>query len=295
MGSSRNKISMQTERHNKPRWETWANIAFSTISACIALWGVQHQIQTERQSRLAETEKANQERQKEWGLLQQSLENQIQLSKTNRAADFQIWRLEFSQQHSNWIAERDVDFSNQLALWHQQHFEEWTQYVSTLAAQQKRDNIIEKEKLYEDVVYHLGKFLAISQKLIWYSWHLEYFQDLGNPLPRGTSKDEAKSKQDYWNSQIAHAQEEGEKYSADYDQEKIEILRLMQEVKLQFAGPLSDTVDSGLINLDKLNVGLAYSPAVSSAIHDYCKQNSDAVEKVETFYAENIKNYTADS
>lgn len=273
----------------------WVSLIISTIfgviTAGIALWGVHHQIQSEIGSRHEEAEKAKQERQTEWNLLQQSLTNQIQLAKTNRGADFQIWRLELEQQHSNWITERNIEFSNQMAAWHQQHFEEWTQQASTFEAQQKKNNILEKEKLYEDVVYHLYRFQAIANKLSWYSWRLSYLQDLDIPVPHGTTQEVAKEIRAQLASQINNTQINGEKYSADYDQEKVEIYKLMQAVKIKYSDALSDIIDSGLVSIDKFNVGVMSSPGVDLEIQKICKGNTNTWLQAELFYEKNFRNY----
>src|ERR1017187_8557746 len=146
------------------KWEslnTWLALLAPMITALVGVYGIYHQARLEEINRRQEHEK--------W---EKDSAAQIKLANTNRQGDFLIWQQQLSQQHTNWMLERNMEWAKQQEIWRQQRSEEWTQQFLSLQAQQKKLDLSEKEGLYQDFVFNAQKMVGLIRTLEWNEWKL---------------------------------------------------------------------------------------------------------------------------
>ena len=115
---SNGNLPIPKKKINDEKVKSWLAPLASLITAIVAVFGVHHQIQIDQANRKLEHEK--------W---EASFQNQIQLAETNRQRDFLIWQ--------------------------KQRSEEWSQQLQILLTQRKEHDLVEKETLYQDFIFHL--------------------------------------------------------------------------------------------------------------------------------------------
>jgi hypothetical protein len=287
-----NEAAKATTPHFKKtiKWEkmkTWlaplgAIIAAtaSAITAIVAVYSIHHQAQLEETNRKQEHEK--------W---EASFAAQIQLANTNRQSDFLIWQEQLSQQHTNWMLERNIEWAKQQEIWRQQRSEEWTRQLLSLQAQQKKLDLSEKEGLYQDFVFNAQKMVGLIRTLGWDEWKLYCLTKSDIILLRKSTASEIQFERESAKEVITRWENRVEKEQTELDTQVVAVLRLMQSIKLKCSPAIERPVNIALAELSRLQIGIPESPEIDELIHKTSLTSTNDWYVLRDFYNQNVRKY----
>jgi hypothetical protein len=251
------------------------------ITSIFTFYSIYHQAQLEEANRRQEHEK--------WAT---EFLAQIQLAKTNRQEDFRVWQEQLTLIHTNWLFERNIEWTKQQEIWRQQRSEEWTQQSLSLQGEQKKSALVEKEVLYQDFVFHLNKTISLINSLAWSKWWLCCYAEAEITMPPKSSASDIHEARESLKDETTRLENKVDKIQIELDDEKVIISRLMLSVKLKYSETIALPIDIGLDELNHLQVGIPSNPEVDSAIHKAFQNNTNSWYDLSDYYRQNLHKYS---